>query len=301
MNDATLHLSVMMAAGVSGARAARFVQSLEAEGTPMSTRTLRGQAATMTIIWSIWGAASAWAQAVARAAPVATGERSAASDDERPPPPDEDEPSSKPARGAREHDGLLLRMALGPSYSKAVQDIDPGPIPRPTGPGTGLLPNLRSTESGSLSVGGEGMMASADLGAAAESNLIVFLRAAISAMLAPSTEGRLRDVSDGTLTSYLVGIGLTYYVMPVNVGFTLAGGLVATDFEYVDQGSETSADTDLGVGLQADLGKEFWVSDDWALGLTGRFMFESSPDSSAVGRTALRVLGGALLLGVTYQ
>src|SRR5262245_54027143 len=127
----------------------------EAEKESMSTRAPYWQVAIVTL--ALVAGASARASAQAAPTPAATRGGLTASDDERPPPV-EVESSRAPARGARQHDGLLVRAALGPSYSKANQDVAPAPIPRPTGPGSGLLPNLRTTGSGSITVSGEGLM-----------------------------------------------------------------------------------------------------------------------------------------------
>jgi hypothetical protein len=44
-------------------------------------------------------------------------------------------------------------------------------------------------------------------------------------------------------------------------------------------------ESDTGFGMRLALGKEWWVSDSWALGLNGQFAFASNDDKDAGGGT----------------
>src|SRR4029079_14699548 len=67
-----------------------------------------------------------------------------------------------------------------------------------------------------------------------------------------------------------IGIGLTYYIMPVNVYVSGAVGIGQIVFENYHGDREGS---DIGFASDVIVGKEWWVGDDWGLGVAGQFMF----------------------------
>jgi hypothetical protein len=70
------------------------------------------------------------------------------------------------------------------------------------------------------------------------------------------------------------GAGLTYYLMPANV--YLSGTLGSGTLEI--EGQHVRGETDSGVFLQFSLGKEWWVSDGWALGVAGGTTYHNFND-----------------------
>jgi len=71
-----------------------------------------------------------------------------------------------------------------------------------------------------------------------------------------------------------IGGGLTYYFMPVNMYLS---GSVGIGVLTVD-GPGGSGETDGGLAVDVTLGKEWWVSDRWALGFSGGFGHHSIPE-----------------------
>lgn len=77
-----------------------------------------------------------------------------------------------------------------------------------------------------------------------------------------------------------VGLGATYYFMPANVYASLsvgAGVLYTTAYSRLDEtytltGSEVSK---FGPAVSLSLGKEWWVSPDWGIGLAAAYAFMS--------------------------
>jgi hypothetical protein len=57
----------------------------------------------------------------------------------------------------------------------------------------------------------------------------------------------------------------------------------------------------VGVGLSADAGKEWWVSDRWGLGVAARFWFTHTSDRESSVSTDYDMTGVALLFTATYQ
>ena len=61
-----------------------------------------------------------------------------------------------------------------------------------------------------------------------------------------------------------LGIGVTYYFMPVNL--YISGALSATSLSLTQDGDEIG-DPGNGGGLHLGIGKEWWVSAQWGLGI----------------------------------
>jgi hypothetical protein len=76
------------------------------------------------------------------------------------------------------------------------------------------------------------------------------------------------------------GAGLAYFVVPSNgyVAGTLELSQVTAEGATGDNGSSNSKSvelTDMGIGGALAVGKEWWVSTDWALGAAGLFRLSS--------------------------
>lgn len=189
--------------------------------------------------------------------------------------------TSHAAGRAEAHDGFMLRLAAGFGY----------------GSGTEEVPVLGDVE---LS-GGAGFF-SLDIGGALVDNLVLHGR--LSSLLLASPTVYVQDQEfdtpdDASLSFALLGVGLTYYLMPANVYFT---GVVGVARASADDGTGDPSTTKAGFGLQGDIGKEWWVSDNWGLGVAGRLMYAAVPDEQ-VGddSTTLHGLGFGVLFSATYQ
>jgi hypothetical protein len=69
-----------------------------------------------------------------------------------------------------------------------------------------------------------------------------------------------------------VGIGVTYYIMPINIYLSPSIGIAML---YNESGDRS---TDNGIALDMTLGKEWWVGGSWGLGVAGSFGFHSVPE-----------------------
>jgi hypothetical protein len=77
--------------------------------------------------------------------------------------------------------------------------------------------------------------------------------------------------TDLDLSAY--GAGVTYYLMPANVYFSGSLG-----FGSLSTSGVVSGNTDAGPVLDLTIGKEWWVSNGWALGIAGGFSYHSLPE-----------------------
>ena len=152
------------------------------------------------------------------------------------------------------HDGFYLRLATGLGGTAAVEDYDGDEI-------------TISGGSGNVTIG---------IGYALRENFIVNVDIFGSSMVDPEVgfNGEVLGETDAQVTISNVGLGLTYYIMPSN--FYLAGsfGLATCQIETDD----LTFNTEKGYGLNIMIGKEWWVSDNWGLGIAAQLMYSSVPD-----------------------
>ena len=73
------------------------------------------------------------------------------------------------------------------------------------------------------------------------------------------------------------GVGATYYFMPANAYVSGSVGFGQLTMETDD----VSVESDYGVIFDATVGKEWWVSDEWGLGVAAGLGYHSIPDPSA--------------------
>lgn len=188
-------------------------------------------------------------------------------------------PIDLPDPGAERHDGFMLRLAIG--FGGGVASAKAG--------GT------------DAEYSGAGASFSIDLGGAPSENLVIHARIADFVIVDPSVsiDGVDLGSSDVSLGAFLFGPALTYYIMPANLYFT---GAVGLSYLSVDSGTD-SASSDVGLGLNLDFGKEWWASDNWGLGVAGRFWFTTLTDeSSSFGVSEdWTYLAFAILFSATYQ
>lgn len=188
------------------------------------------------------------------------------------------------ADGSRRHDGLLLRLTLG---------VGGGAV------------GFDESQDADAAFSGGGWSASLDLGGALDDDITLFGRARFAALVSPTVSSDDRELgaaSDAFATQSMLGVGISYYIMPLNLYLDGVLGLavIASGHDYA--GAELDYESDIGFGLDLDVGKEWWVSDNWGLGVALRLSVarvegsDDLPDGSQLG-----AVFGALLLSATYQ
>jgi hypothetical protein len=137
------------------------------------------------------------------------------------------------AAGGPSHHGFFLRMDLDAGYHNAS-----GASTTVDGPGAGF----------GISIGGN-----------VADNLALF------GTIAGSGSG-----GDNTRAAHgIFGLGLTYYLMPANVFLSGAVGFAGMRITL----NNVDYDSDAGFGGRFGVGKEWFVSDSWGLGVAGYFDF----------------------------
>lgn len=184
--------------------------------------------------------------------------------------------------GVHEHEGFFLRLGIGLGYLNMRtefldEDLD---IKGPAG-------HLQVALGGNLSP-----------------NLILFGQLFVNAINEPTVEfnGEEEDAEDLTASIGAVGIGMAYY-LPSNVYFS--GTLAASQLRLEeDSNEENDAESEVGPAFMAQIGKEWWVSDNWGLGLAGQVLVSSNKDDEDVEDTedvTWTTVGFGLLFSATYD
>jgi hypothetical protein len=171
------------------------------------------------------------------------------------------------------HDGFYLRLHLGGSY-------------------------LRVSD-GNNTLSGPGASLGVALGGVVAPNLIIY-----GTFYGVSVSDPTLDVSGGgsgtlnglSLTMIGFGGGLAYY-LPNNV--YISGTLATTQFSLSEtDNNNNSADSKWGFGVQGLVGKEWWVSQDWGIGVAGEVLASSMKDETDESWTGLSF---GLLFSATYN
>jgi hypothetical protein len=169
---------------------------------------------------------------------------------------------------AREHVGFYLRLSIGVGGGAILGDGH----------------TVRGVDEVALT--GFGIGTSIGIGAAVIPNLILDVDFFHASFFDPDVEADGDDLGESSHVDprlgvgedqQLVGFGLgvTYYFMPVNIylGGSLGVGRVVFEDNDGDRGGSS-------VGLAGNLmvGKEWWVADDWGIGIAGQLVLLSADD-----------------------
>jgi len=155
---------------------------------------------------------------------------------------------------AKRHDGFFLRMS--PGIGHASTKLDDG------------FDELRFSDG----IGGGDFA----IGGIVAKNLALHGTLWGWTMGDPDFELNNQDGSiNGSLTMSAIGMGVTYYVMPINLYFSGSLGFGQLELDVDPYGS---GNTDSGLVFEFVIGKEWWVSRNWALGVAGALGAHSIDD-----------------------
>jgi hypothetical protein len=195
------------------------------------------------------------------------------------------QPAGPPA-GFRHHDGFYLRLATGLSVLHASWNEG----------------------TNAWSIAGTGIALVMSFGGALTPNLVLY--GEITGSMARNPTQKLNGVST-TLTDYdvsLAGIGpgVAYYLVPANLYFsgTLAFLRLTKGYHGPSPGSEGTGGngailTDTGIGAAFVVGKEWWVSTNWGLGVAGIVHVASMKLTDSDARATAEAL--SLVFSATYN
>jgi len=103
------------------------------------------------------------------------------------------------------------------------------------------------------------------------------------------------DYGKKIFTIFSISVGVSYYFMPQNI-------YLSTVFQIPEVNNEDSY-TQMGFGLQSSIGKEWWVSKNWGIGLALNIFYDYLPKTAPGLRviTPLHAFGIGLSFSATYN
>jgi len=155
------------------------------------------------------------------------------------------------------HQGMFMRLDAGGGYLKAS-----------------------TTLSGSdASLAGPAGSFGFSLGTNVIEDLSLFGHLGMSIVTNPKVtmSGSSSTGGDNSVNFVALGGGASYYFMPYN--FYVSGMVMMTRLTATLNG--TDASTNAGIGAKVAIGKEWWVGDQWGIGVAGQFSFGSNPDQGS--------------------
>ncbi len=192
-----------------------------------------------------------------------------------PPRPPEPDPT------IHNHDGFYLRMALGGGYMTDSETVSGGlDFTIKGGAGTAEFA-LGGTPAPGFVIGG-----------------------AVSAVVAssPTIEhgGTSVTASGMDLNLSLVGLFVDYYFDPTG-GLHAQGTVGYGELSVSDDSGNKTTQNPTGPGFNLGLGYEWWVGEQWGIGLLGRVTYASLKYEMSAGEDKHSVLVPALLFTATYH
>jgi hypothetical protein len=162
--------------------------------------------------------------------------------------------------GFHQHDGFFLRFHSGIGSGKMVEE--------------GLL-------GSDMTLTGLAGVFRFQIGGTIATNLVLFGELGGFFISDPEMEwGNMSGtVQNVNLTINDYGAGLTYYFMPSNIYISGTFTLSRDQIELEDL--DRKASTQSGFGMYFSLGKEWWVSADWGLGVAGFGYYSTTTDKDA--------------------
>ena len=100
-----------------------------------------------------------------------------------------------------------------------------------------------------------------------------------------------------TLVESIFTGGFTYYLMPENVYISATAGV--STFAMVDL--PNVAQTERGVNIYIEVGKEWWISKNWGFGLAGTYTHANISSQSNLGVELIDSNGFSLLFSTTFN
>lgn len=172
--------------------------------------------------------------------------------------------------GVHTHDGFFMRFLVGPGYSQMTID------------------DVEGSEYKFSGAAGEFRF---QIGSEISQNLIAYGVLGGGTITDPEVEwkGETHSTEDVKASAFDIGAGLTYYFMPDN--YFVSGSLVGSRVQL--EVSDKKFESDYGFGFFASVGKEWWVGDDWGLGVAIFGYFSSVPDKDPSDATISNVAFGA--------
>lgn len=168
--------------------------------------------------------------------------------------------------GFHQHKGLYLSMSVGPLFGSVTDDLG----------------------TYTMDMSGTGAQFDFKIGGAIKENLILHATLISNSLPGPSIKisgnSSIKASDNLTVGEAMVGGGLTYYIMPSNI--FLSGTLGLGNFSIIDTNdNNNNVSTQRGFSMQLKIGKEWWISKKWGLGISltyGKTNLTNKPSAGIV-------------------
>jgi hypothetical protein len=194
-------------------------------------------------------------------------------------------PSHARAQVQGTHQGFFLSPFIGFAQNDAYYNSD--------------NPNVNNVD-----LGGPGAMAGVDIGGSVAQNLIVYGELFASDTESPDfnyPNGMVVNNGNVSMSFQGLGAGVRYYFEPLNL--FIGGGLNFMDFKLSnDTGASVVTNTsDFGIGLRAAVGKEWWVSNNWGIGVAGELFYGEMDDPPISNQTSVSATAIGIVFTASYH
>jgi hypothetical protein len=162
--------------------------------------------------------------------------------------------------GFHEHDGFFLSLNGGVAFGPIVLDA------------TG-------TNFKKLEFSGPGGIGDFKIGGTIAKTVSLSFDVISRAITGPDIEvdgTKVDSEEEVNASDVLMGLGVTYYFMPINI--LVSGTIGSSAFTLQDKGNNVKASSERGVGYQLKVGKEWWVGGNWGLGVSGGISGSAADD-----------------------
>jgi Outer membrane protein beta-barrel domain len=174
---------------------------------------------------------------------------------------------------------LALSLALGATAQAAEPRSHDGGFFLRVAPGLGFARSKIAEAGDELELRGLSGNADIAIGAVVTKNLAIHANLGGWSVVDPTLKfnGEEEQFEDASISLFSYGAGFTWYFGTSNVYVTAWGGAAELDFEF--EGENETSDT--GFAFEVGVGKEWWVSDRWGLGVSASAGYHSVPPGDA--------------------
>lgn len=179
--------------------------------------------------------------------------------------------------GYHQHDGFYLSMNLGPVFGNVTDNVDA----------------FNGASAYTLDITGPGAVMDLKIGGAIRENLILHATLISNSVSGPtivttrnSSSTSAKAPQSFSISDDMYAVGLTYYVMPSNI--LVSGSIGLGRYTIMDTGENSgSITTQGGFAMQLKLGKEWWVSKNWGLGVGVTYSKINVTNEPSIGESEL--------------
>jgi hypothetical protein len=190
------------------------------------------------------------------------------------------QPDLGPPPGHHLHDGFYMRLTMGPGYLNAKYNVG----------------------GQDATISGGGMAMAFAFGGSVTPNLVIYGEFMGTVAMDPKLErGETSQNTGFDVNLFGIGPGVAYYLEPMNMYFsgTLAFSQVTASSSSSGSSNDTADLTNMGIGGSFMVGKEWWVSHDWGLGIAG--MLHLASMKMKIVDSTMTAAAFSILFSATYN